>query len=580
MSIFKQTALALLEKKNFADLDALLKNPPADERKLADEIFLLSLAEQEASNEAIERPLDNYLEKYFGDVPIGNLITAARVKFELAKFDEALKILTEHGVPQNNIEATEIAVLCLFNLKRYKPGQALLDFLFSIDSGNPRYWEWNILFSYKASQPQRVLESWDKFIELKGTFTQRIGVLGFVIRSYMSFGRLEEAQKVYDDYHLGDDVSNIDAAMFIADFEKQKGNFDKCAAILRSVKEKHPEVAEVRWNLALCYLASGNLEKGWENYEARWDWADFTSPKRHFSSPRWCGSQDLNGKSLLIWGEQGVGDQLRFLTILPNLLEQYPRAKIVLEVDAKLVKLVRTWFPEASDVWPMGLNDTRGISDYDSLDYQIPSGSLPKIYFSKPALLDRSKFRVLRVSEDRKRQVLPGFSDKYNVIVGVSWRSMLLTPDRIGDYVNAEAFKRLITETTYEGVGFVILQYALTKEEASIFDGMDNVLVPDVDFLSDMDSNAVYAGACDLLVSCGTVVATLAGIFGKPVISWSKFDDPVNLGQEQNPWFPNRFDVRVMPNWDKVELVGRLTRILDRYLKTLRSTAYKGVQNG
>lgn len=579
MSRFKQTALQLLEQSKFSELDVLLRDPPAGQQKLADEIFLLSLVGRDASNEAMERPLDNYLEKYFGEVPISNLITASRVKFELAKFEESLDILVDHQVPQDNIEATEIAVLCLFNLKKYQPGQALLDFLFLQDSKNPRYWEWNILFSYKASKPQQVIESWERFIELDGTFTQKIGVLGFVIRSYMAFGRLDDAQRVYDDYQLAEEIDNIDAAMFIADFEKQKGNFDRCAEILLKTREKHPEVAEVRWNLALCYLASGNLEDGWANYEARWDWGDFTSPKRHFNSPRWDGSE-LGGKTLLIWGEQGVGDQLRFLSLLPNLIEQHPKAKIFLEVDSKLVKLVRTWFPDVSEVWPMGLNDTRGLGDYDRLDFQIPSGSLPAHYFSKPALLSQSKFRVLKVSGDKRRQVLAGFADRYQTIVGISWRSMLLTPDRIGDYLNAEAFKRLISDTSQAGVGFVVLQYALTTEEATIFEGMDNVLVPDVDFLSDMDSNAVYAGACDLLVSCGTVVATMAGIFGKPVISWSKFDDPVNLGQEQNPWFPNRFDVRVMPNWDKVELVGRLTRILDRYLKTLRSTAYKGVQNG
>lgn len=567
MQQFRDEALNLLRKKDFSNLQRFLAKHADVDRRFADEISLLSLVEQEVSNERLERPLDNYIAKYGSEVPVSNIVTAARVKFELGKLDDALDLLSTHNVPQSEIQATEIAVLCLYNLKRFEPGKALVNYLLHIDANHPTYHEWNILFSFKTHKFEDVITSWERFSELDGSFTQRIGVLGFVIRSYMAFGLLSQAQAVYDENELEKDIGNIDAAMFIADFEKQKGNFEKCKDILSAILLKHPEIPEVRWNLSLAQLASGELKEGWDNYEGRWEWSEFTSPVRFFDAPRWNGSADLNGKKLLIWGEQGVGDQLRFLTLLPNLLRAWPEVNLILEVDQKLTKLVRTWYPEAIEVWPMGIEDTRGVPEYGTIDFQIPSGSLPKQYFNEPSKLLQSHFRSLSITASKKSDLLGEFASQYRTIIGVSWRSMLLTEGRIGDYVNANAFKNFIAKMPSH-TGFVILQYAINEEERSIFQEMGNVFIPNHDFLNEVDMNAVYAGACDLLVSCGTVVATMAGIFGIPVISWCRFDDPVNLGQSQNPWFPNRYDIRVMPNWDKVVLMDRLADVTARYLKT------------
>ena len=295
MSNFKQTAMDFLERKDFLGLEKHLAECPKDLQKFGDELELLSLVEQGATKERLERPLDNYIAKYSGAVPISNIVTAAKLKYELGKLDEAVDLLSRHNIPRENIEATEICVLSLFNLQRFQEGKALVDYLLSVSPDIPGYHEWNILFSYKLSDRQAVLESWDAFTKLRGQFTQRISVLGFVLRAYMSFGRVGDAQKIFDENNLQDEIENIDAAMFIADFEKQKGNFSKCEAILKRIREKHPEIPEIQWNLALCQLASGNLQEGWLNYEARWSWKDFSSPKRFFDAPRWDGKTDLNG---------------------------------------------------------------------------------------------------------------------------------------------------------------------------------------------------------------------------------------------------------------------------------------------
>ena len=567
MTDYKQQALGYLERNDFDGLHKFCADPPDGFGQFADEIKLLSFAKQGFSNSRLERPFENYVSKYGFKVPVENLIALAKIKFELSKFEDALGVLTSFNVSRDQKEASEIAILCLFNLKRWEPGLALVNNLIEIEPTNPQYREWGILFNFKLFNNEAVLEYWHKFLDLEGVFTQKLTVLGYVIRTLLNTGQLEEANTTFEAHNLEAFSNDVDIAMLKADMLKQAGDFQGCVNLLEQAAGIHPDIVELRWNLSLAQLASGDLAKGWENYECRWQWRDFPSAKRVFSAPMWDGSQDLDGNSILIWGEQGVGDQLRFLTLLPSFIADNNGARIYLEVDPRLVKLVRTWFPEVEDVWPMGIDDTRGVADYDNLKYQMPSGSLPLHYFSDAGALDKIAYRTLDVSLEKKEALLGTFASEFDCLIGVSWRSMLTAQGRIADYVNVRGIKKII-ESAPPGVGFVVLQYSITEEEREAFADMNNVYVPKEDFLNDMEANALYAGACDLLVSCGTVVATMAGIFGRPVISWSKFDDAVNLGQEHNPWFPNRFDIRVMPNWSKVELVNKLSRIENSYLES------------
>ena len=100
---------------------------------------------------------------------------------------------------------------------------------------------------------------------------------------------------------------------------------------------------EARWNKALLQLSWGDLDNGWENYEARWEWERFPTRKFDFPSPKWAG-ESLTGKSILVWGEQGIGDEILFLTALPGVLERGP-SKVGIYVTEKLVPVVEGGTP-------------------------------------------------------------------------------------------------------------------------------------------------------------------------------------------------------------------------------------------
>ena len=102
-----------------------------------------------------------------------------------------------------------------------------------------------------------------------------------------------------------------------------------------------PDYAEARFNLATAQLLNGEFEEGWQNYEARWvkaDWRRFYP--RRLPQPAWDGGP-LDGKTILVHSEQGLGDMLQFARYLPMVKARGGR--VVFETRAALIELFRGW---------------------------------------------------------------------------------------------------------------------------------------------------------------------------------------------------------------------------------------------
>ena len=105
----------------------------------------------------------------------------------------------------------------------------------------------------------------------------------------------------------------------------------------------YPSKIHFVWLRGIARLANGLLEGGFTDYEARWKYSGFSSARRIFDIPRW-NADDLDGKKILVWGEQGVGDELLFLSVLPEIVGD-SNVEVTIEVSRKLVKVVQAWYP-------------------------------------------------------------------------------------------------------------------------------------------------------------------------------------------------------------------------------------------
>ena len=557
-------AKAQLADKKFLALKKTIGRLKKVSPKVAIELELMADLEQGRLS-GLEEKLDKYLADY-EEVPYDNLVAAAKIKCEKEKFAEAIEychraINLADQLPQ----APEMLYACYQNMGKGEEARKVVDALITKIGPHQRYLEWQIITYASLPLPDVVIKAWEAIQQNYSVddTVEKAGVFAGIVRAYALLGRIEEAKAlIASDISIGANREDPQVRLSLCEVLRWTGDTQEWADEMIRLADDYPDNTEAHWNSALALLAAGRITEGWKRYEIRWQWDEFPSPKRKFHVPRWSG-QDLDGKSILIWAEQGVGDQMMFLNTLPEIFDLGPN-EVIIEVVPKLVKIVSAWYPEAvvRENGPL-IVGAETDNNYSTIDYQIPSGSLPLHFFSSEEQIKGAKRRFLNVSEKKREALLGEYAQKYTKIIGLAWRSSLLTTARQSLYLNVAAMANLI-EKSPPGVGFVSLQYGLSDEERETLLATGRVLIPAEDFYDDVYANGMYTGCCDLAIATGSANLILAGMFGVPAIGWGDKDSWVLLGQKQHPWFPNIYQIMCMANWDKGAVVRKIAERLDQ----------------
>jgi hypothetical protein len=294
-----------------------------------------------------------------------------------------------------------------------------------------------------------------------------------------------------------------------------------------------PGNAGVTWSLAMIQLLRGDYRQGWINYEARWAGSQEMRDLKHgIAKPQWQG-QDLAGKTLFVWGEQGFGDAMQFVRFLPQIAERVKQGggRLVYCCFAELVSLFsRTMGMHAEEIVP---HDTQSLPQFD---YHLPLCSLPLALGITLEDLGRDipylKADAALAAQWRQRL---GGHDKLRV--GLAWsgsRTHQRNPLRAIDVRScAQAFGAM------PEIDFYNLQLE-APEEVALARGMGLELVDhSAEFIS-FDDTAAMMCNLDLVVTVCTSVAHLAGSLGVP--AWVLLD--VNPGwlwlleRTDSPWYP------------------------------------------
>lgn len=301
-----------------------------------------------------------------------------------------------------------------------------------------------------------------------------------------------------------------------------------------------PDLGDAHLNLALTALQSGDLEAGWPAYESRWSSRQLTGLWSGPTRPRWAG-EDLSGKHLLVWREQGLGDELMFASLLPELKAHLDRqgARLSVAVDPRLAGLVARALPGAT-ILPCPPNDPNPpAARAVAVDVHLPLGSLP-------ALMRRSlgAFKAggayLAAKPDRVahwRSRLNGASGT-RLNIGLCWRSGLRGGHRDGGYTALTDWAALMA---LPGVRPVCLQYDDTQAEFEALARLGGEMPltwPDLDLRNDQEEVAALITALDLVITAPTAVGELAGALGTPCWRLDIGDgDWSRLGTAVRPWF-------------------------------------------
>lgn len=317
------------------------------------------------------------------------------------------------------------------------------------------------------------------------------------------------------------------------------GLFDEALQVHHGAVELAPHDPECHANLALALLASGQLERGWAEFE--WGLQANRGQRDDLHVDRWDGS-DPSGGTVLVYREQGVGDEIMFASCLDDLIAE--AGHVLVECDPRLVTLFGRSFPSATvraDARCPTERQETPTGGRDDFDVAAPIGSLPLRYRrSLDAFPDRRAF--LSADPDRVAQWRAWLGDLGGgPVVGISWRSRLSGRERRLEYTRLTEWGAVFS---IPGVRFVNLQYDEVDRELDDATARFDVEIarpPGLDLLNDFEGVAALACSLDAVISPQNTLGHLAGALGVPTLMMGNRFWWNNLGATRAPgstWYP------------------------------------------
>ena len=398
-------------------------------------------------------------------------------------------------------------------------------------------------------------------------------------------GKLQEAQYIYEKV-LKINCNNSDALQLIGSIFSQTQQFEKAIDFLNRAININPNHAsshsnrgnalqelnrldealvsykkaisinadhvDAHWNLALANLKNGNLIDGFQGYEWRSKNEKLSTfkTKRNFTQPLWLGEQSLQGKKILLYAEQGLGDVLQFSRYVPLVAQL--GAQVILEVHAPLFKLLKH-LGGVSQIIALGDN-------LPEFDYQCSLLSLPLVFKTE---LDTIPPVPLCINSDVNKvinwQIKLG--EKVNLRVGLVWSG---SNAHANDHNRSLTLAQLIPYLP-PNIQYVCLQKEIREVDQELLAERSNIIYFG-DVLEDFTDTAALCDLMDLVISVDTSVGHLSATLGKPTWMLLAFapDWRWLLNRNDSPWYPSvkLYRQEEINNWDGI--LGQVKKDLER----------------
>ena len=331
----------------------------------------------------------------------------------------------------------------------------------------------------------------------------------------------------------------------LADMVSDSGDRAQARTLYDQAIKAEPKNAQIRLNRAVLHLLNGDLKEGWRDYAARTD-VPGKVPATEQRLANWTGGP-LKRIRLLVRAEQGVGDQILFASLIPDLAA---RAKseggsLVLECEPRLAALFARSFPDVA-VRPSSIKTIGGVptADYGWLkaaggaNAVVLMGSLPR-YLRGSLDAFPNPHRFLIPDAEEKARWRKAFEQEGKKVIGISWRSGKVGGgDRDLQYAPLQDWARFLKATD---AIFVCAQYAVTAQEIAALEEMSGrkILVPEMlDQKNELDRTCAMLAALDVVISAPTAVSWLASGSGVPTLKLLYGPVWTAMGQNHEPFAP------------------------------------------
>ncbi|TRZ68970.1 MAG: tetratricopeptide repeat protein [Comamonadaceae bacterium] len=281
---------------------------------------------------------------------------------------------------------------------------------------------------------------------------------------------------------------------------------------------------EAYWNKALALLQLGRFSEGWVLHESRWAKPSFQPIVRHFPQHIWDGSFPINGKTVLLHAEQGLGDTLQFVRYVE--LVKALGARIVLEAQAPLIPLF-------DGLFGVGALVKQG-DPLPLFDCHCPLMSLP-LAFQTTLTSVPNAVPYLKPSPEKQLFWAEKLGPTSGLRVGLVWSG---DPRHQNDKHRSVALDDLL-DALPSGFTYVSLQTEIRDSDRQALDDCDR-LVHFGPKLKDFSDTAALCALMDVVVCVDTSVAHLSGAMGKPTFLLLPYNPDWRwlLERTDSPWYP------------------------------------------
>jgi len=297
------------------------------------------------------------------------------------------------------------------------------------------------------------------------------------------------------------------------------------------------KLADAHVNLALLSFEQGNISEGWESFEWRNKAESYKSPCRQFPQPKWDGSP-LNGKEIILWAEMGLGDEILYASMIPDVLRQ--GGKVTIECTRRLVPLFTRSF-EGAEVHAAPYLPAEESHRY--YDFQSSFPSLGR--YLRNTIGDFPSFddEYIYLKADPSHRVhwqeqLASISNKPKL--GLSWSSFVVKDELAHFYASIEDMEPLLSLTEVDFICLVPANVDDDIAKALNKYGVTIHVLEDLDLKDDIDGVAALMSSLDIVISCLSTVTELAGALGVRTLGFiGDRSHSIWMGTDDVLWFPN-----------------------------------------
>lgn len=382
----------------------------------------------------------------------------------------------------------------------------------------------------EMNQFEAAINSLDKAIELMPDYAEVYNNKGNLLQSVQQY---EESLVWYD--------KAIELQPSYAEAYSNKGNALEQLQLHDESIEWHdkatalnPQYTDGYWNKAMAQLRMGDFKNGWQNYEARWFKSNSVS-YQYEQFPRLETLEDIFGKKVLIWAEQGLGDTFQFCRYI----------KLLKELGAQVTFLIQKPLLETLSSLNKYCSVVSTIEDMPGFfDFQSPLLTLPFIFGTNVKNIP-AKIPYLIASFEKRDYFQKLYSKNKALKVGLVWNGGFRAeaPELWAINKRRNIDLELISQLRgIPGIDFYSLQKG-DPAEAELLEKQSTLwpeLINDANQLIDFSDTAALIENLDLVISVDTSTAHLAGALGKPVWVLNRYDSCWRwlYGRVDSPWYP------------------------------------------